>query len=75
MDFLDHFEHLQKLHMRWNFLQIYEEPKGKKKIPGSPCQYCSIGGRWWCSRSEYIDLLFHLQMQEGQFGGVTKQWP
>lgn len=57
-----------------DFLLIYKEPKGKK-IPGSPYQYCSIGGRWWCSRSEYIDQLFHLQMQEGHFGGVTKQWP
>ena len=48
--------------------------KNWKELPGSPCQCCSVGGSLWCSRSEYIYQLFHCQMQEGYFGGVTKQW-
>jgi hypothetical protein len=47
MDFLDHFEHLRKLHMRWNFLQIYEEPKGKKKYLAprvNTVQLVAVGG-------------------------------
>jgi hypothetical protein len=49
--------------------------KVKEEKPGFPCQHGLIDDHWWCSKSEYIYQRFHLQMQEGHSGGVTKQWP
>lgn len=43
MDFLAHFGHL---HMRWNFLLIYEEPKGKNYLAPrvNTVQLVAVGG-------------------------------